>query len=135
MRTQSLISQHLPFPESPQCPYLMLPSWELQGGDQSPPLPIGVGPDWGLALGPYLILWPFLVSWSIPPMCLVGAWLSAESEHLSEREPGIPSGGKPPCLSPRSSTLIRLSHQSSGSRGLCGWNLTGASRNIAETSI
>ena len=73
----------------------MLPSWELQGGDQSPLLPIGVGPDWGLALGPHLILWPFLVSWSIPPMSPVGARPSGESEHWSKREPGIPSGGVP----------------------------------------
>ena len=77
----------------------MLPFWELQGGDQSPFVPVGVGPDWGLALGPYLILWPFLVSWSIPPMSPVGTRLSGESEHQSERDPGILSGGKPPCSS------------------------------------
>ena len=65
----------------------MLPSWELQGGDQSPLLPVGVGLDWGLAPGPYLILWLFLVSWSIPPMSPVRAWLSGESEHWSKREP------------------------------------------------
>ena len=73
----------------------MLPSWELQGGDQSPLLPIGVGPDWGLALGPYLILWPLLVSCPVPPKSLVGAQLSGESEHWSEREPGILLGGVP----------------------------------------
>ena len=77
----------------------MLPSWELQGGDQSPLLPIGVGPDWRLALGPYLILWPLLVGWSIPPMSPVGTRLSRELEHQCEREPGIPSGGMPPHLS------------------------------------
>ena len=68
-------------------PYLMLPFWELQGGDQSPFVPVGVGPDWGLALGPYLILWPFLVSWSIPPMSPLGALLSGESEHQSKENP------------------------------------------------
>ena len=52
----------LPFSQVPRSVYLMLPSWELQEGDQSPLLPVGVGPpDWGLALGPYLILCPFLV--------------------------------------------------------------------------
>ena len=86
-----------PFSQVPRSPYLMLPSWELQGGDQPPLLPTGVGvPDWGLAPGPYLILRPFLVSWSILPMNPVGAWPSRESEWRSEREPGIPSGGAPP---------------------------------------
>ena len=65
----------------------MLPFWELQGGDQSPFVTVGVGPDWGLALGPYLILWPFLVSWSIPPMSPLGALLSGESEHQSKENP------------------------------------------------
>ena len=72
-----------PFSRVPSSPYLILPSWEPQGGDQSSLLPVGVGPDWGLALRPYLILWPFLVSWSIPPMSPVRAWLSRESEHRS----------------------------------------------------
>ena len=53
-----------PFSWVPRSLYLMLPSWERQGDDQSPLLPSGVGPDWGLALGGDLILWPFLVSWS-----------------------------------------------------------------------
>ena len=112
----------------------MLPSWELQGGDQSPLLPVGVGPDWGLAPGPYLILWPFLVTWSIPPMSPVGAQPSGESEHWSKREPRIPSGGAPSCSSRGPFTPARLSHQYSGSRGQHGWNLAGASRNVAETS-
>ena len=68
---------HSPFPFLP----LMFPSWELQGGDQIRLLSVGVGPDWGLDPGPYLILWPFLVSWSVPPMSPVGAWPSGESEH------------------------------------------------------
>ena len=118
----------------PSSPYLMLPSWELQGGDQSPLLPVGVGPDWGLAPGPYLILWPFLVSWSIRPMSPVGAQPSGESEHWSKREPRIPSGGAPSCSSQGPFTPARLSRQSSGSRGQHGWNLAGASRNVAETS-
>ena len=119
-------------------PYLMLPSWELQGGDQSPLLPVGVVPAWGLAPGPYLILWPFLVCWSVPPMSPVRAWPSGESERLCKREPKIPSGGAPPCLSLHSIPLevasftpARPSHQSGS---WCGWNLTGASRNVAETS-
>ena len=110
----------------------MPPSWELQGGDQSPLLPVGVGLDWGLAPGPYL--WPFLVSWSIPPMNLVRARSSRKSEHQSEREPRILSGGTPPCLSQDSFTLAQLSHQSIDSGGWHGWNLTEASRNVAETS-
>ena len=112
----------------------MLPSWELQGGDQSPLLPVGVGPDWGLAPGPYLILWPFLVSWSVPPMRLVRARPSGESECWSEGEPRIPSAGTP-SRSPRGSFApARRSHQYGGSRGWRGWNLAGASRNVAETS-
>ena len=112
----------------------MLPSWELQGGDQSPLLPIGVGLDWGLTPGSYLILWPFLVSWSVPPMRLVRARPSGESECWSEGEPRIPSGGAPPHSSLRSFTPAQQSHQCGGSRGQHGWNLAGASRNVAETS-
>ena len=124
----------LPLPWVPRSPYLLLPSWELQGGDQSPLIPVGVGPDWGLAPGPYLILWPFLVSWSIRPMSPVGAQPSGESEHWSKREPRIPSGGAPSCSSQGPFTPARLSRQSSGSRGQHGWNLAGASTNIAETN-
>ena len=61
---------------SPRFPSLLLPSWELQEGNQSNRLG---GPDWGLAPGPYQILWPFLTSWSVPPMSPVRAWLSRES--------------------------------------------------------
>ena len=118
----------------PSSPYLMLPSWELQGGDQSPLLPVGVGPDWRLALGPYLILWPLLVGWSIPPKSLVRIQPCRELEHQCEREPGIPSGGTPPHSSRDSFAPAWPSHLSGGSRGWCGWNLAGASRNVAETS-
>ena len=122
------------FSQVPSSPYLMLPSWELQGDNQSPLLPVGVGPDWGLAPGPYLILWPFLVSWTIPPMSTVGPRLSGESEHQPERDPGMLSGGKRPCSSWSSFAPAQPSRQSNGSRGWHGWNLTGASRNVAETS-
>ena len=61
--------------------------------------------------------------------------------RLCKREPQIPSGGAPPCLSLHSIPLevasftpARPSHQSGSSRGWCGWNLTGVSRNVAETS-
>ena len=118
----------------PSSPYLMLPSAELQVGDQSYLLPVGVGPDWGLGPGPYLILQPFLVSWSVPPMSPVGIRLSIALEHWSEREPGIPSGGVPPCSSWGSFAPAWLSHLSSDSKGWCGWHLAGASRNVAETS-
>ena len=90
--------------------------------------------DWGLAPGPYPILWPFLVSWFVPPVSPVRAWLSRQSEHWSEREPRVPSGGAPPRLSWGFSAPAQLSHQSASSRGQHGWNLTGASRNVAETS-
>ena len=74
--------------------------WEVPPGRyQSPLLLTGVGPNWGLAPGPYLMLWPFLLGWSIPPMSPVRAQPSRESEHRSEREPRILSGGGPPCLS------------------------------------
>ena len=65
-----------PFLPSPQFSLSDAPFLGAQGGDQSPFLPVGVYPDWGLAPEPYLILWPFLVSWSIPPISLAGAWLS-----------------------------------------------------------
>ena len=124
----------LPFLLSPQFSLSDAPFLGAQGGDQSPFLPVGVCPDWGLAPEPYLILWPFLVSWSIPPMSLVGAWPSRGSEYQCEREPGIPSAGTP-SRSPRGSFApARWSHQYGGSRGWCGWNLAGASRNVAETS-
>ena len=93
----------------------MLPSWDLQGGDQSPLLPIRVGPDWALAAGPYLILWPFLVSWSIPPMSLDRAQPPGESEHWSEREPRMPSSGVPPRPFRGFSTPTQPSTQSGGS--------------------
>ena len=113
----------------PRSPYLMLPSWELQGDDQSPLPPVGVGfPDWGPAPGPYLILWPFLVSWSVPPMSLVRARPYRESECWSERKPRIPSGGMPPHLSWGSYALTKPSHQSGGSRGQHSWNFAEASR-------
>ena len=59
---------------------------------------------------------------------------SRESEHWSKREPGIPSGGAPSRSSQGSLAPARPSHQSGDSRGWHGWNLTGASRNVAETS-
>ena len=93
----------------------MLPSWDLQGGDQSPLLPIRVGPDWGLAAGPHLILRPSLVSWSIPPMSPDRAQPRGESERWSEREPRIPSGGVPPHPFRGSSTPTQPSTQSGGS--------------------
>ena len=96
--------------------YLMLPSWEPEGGDQSPLLPVGIGSDWGLAPGPYLILWSFLVSWSICPMSLAGARPSGQLESWSKRESGILLGGTPPCSSWSSSTPTWPSHQSGGSR-------------------
>ena len=95
----------------------MPPSWELQGGDQSPLLPVGVGPDWRLALGPYLILWPLLVGWSIPPKSLVRIQPCRELEHQCEREPGIPSGGTPPHSSRDSFAPAWPSLQSSWLKG------------------
>ena len=54
-------------------------------------------------------------------------------DRRSKREPRIPSGGVPR-LSRVSSPPTRQSHQSGGSRDWRGWNLAGASRNVAETS-
>ena len=116
------------FSQVPRSPYLILRSWELQGGDQSPLLPIGVGLDWGLTPGSYLILWPFLVSWSVPPMRLVRARPSGESECWSEGEPRIPSGGMLLHLSWGSCALTQPSYQSGGSRGQHSWNFAEASR-------
>ena len=113
------LSQYLLFP-SPQVSLSDAPFLGAQGGNQSPLLPIGIGSCLGQAPGPYLILWAFLVSWSVPLMSPVGAQLSRESVHWSERELGIPSGGAPPRSSLGSSALTGLSHQSGGSRGQRG---------------
>ena len=64
----------------------------------------------------------------------VGAQPSGELELKSKREHRILSGGMPPRLSRGSFAQARPRHQSSGSRGWHGWNLSGASRNVAETS-
>ena len=67
-------------------------------------------------------------------MSPVGARRSRESELKPKREHRIPSGGVPPRLSRGSFAPARPRHQSSGSRGWHGWNLSGASRNVAETN-
>ena len=67
-------------------------------------------------------------------MSPVGAQLSRVLEHWSTREPGILSGGMPPRSSSGSFTPAWQSPQSGGSRDRRGWNLGGASRNVAETS-
>ena len=92
-------------------------------------------PDWVLCPGvlPYYVA-VFLVSLSVPPISPNGARPSGELESWSEREPGKLSGGVPPYLSRSSSALAWSSHWSGSSRGQHGWNLTGASRNVAETS-
>ena len=131
--SREVISHNTSLLPGPQFSLSDVPFLGAQGGDQSPLLPVGVGPHWGLALELYLILWPFLVNWSVPPVSPFGAWPSGESEHGSKREPGIPSGGVPPPSSQGSFTPARLSHQSSDSRGRRGWTLAGASRNVVET--
>ena len=113
----------------------MLPSQELQGGDQSPLLCIGVGfPDCEPASGPHLILWPFLVSWPVPLISPVRAQLSWKWERWLEREPRISSGDAPLCSFWGSSALTWPSHQSDRSKGWHGWNLAGAYRNVSEIS-
>ena len=74
------------------------------------------------------------MSWPVPPMSMVRAWPFGESERRCERKPGIPSGGAPSHSSRGSFAPAWPSHQSGGSRGWRGWNLAGASRNVAETS-
>ena len=115
---------------SPQVSLSDAPFLGAQGGGQSLLLPTGVGSCLGPALGPYLILWPVLVSCYVLPMNSIRARPSRELE----RWPRIPSGGTPPCLSQGSSSLTQPSHQSCSSGGCHGWNLTEASRNVAETS-
>ena len=79
MHTQSLRGCHSTslFP-SPQVSLSDAPFLGAQGGDQSPFLPVGVCPDWGLALWPYLTLWPFLVS-------PVGVWPSGVRMLVQKR--------------------------------------------------
>ena len=120
-----------PFSQVPRFPQLLFPSRELHEGDESP----SWSRTWlGTVPGPHLILWPFLVGWSVPPMSSVGSQPSGESEYWSEREPGIPSGGRPPCSSQDFFVPTQPSHQCGNLRGQRGWNLAGASRNVAETS-
>ena len=117
MHSQSFRGYHNAFLTlSPQVSLSDAPFLGAQGGDQSPLPPTGVGSCLGIGLGPYLILWPFLVSWSVPPVSTVGARPSGESERRSKREPGIPSGGAPPPSSQGSFTPARPSHQSGASR-------------------
>ena len=112
----------------------MLPSWELQEGDQSPLLPVGVGPpEWGLALGPTLSC---THSWWLvcPPNEPDGDSAVQRVRMPVQKKTWSPSGGLPLRLSRGSSAPTQPGHQSSSSRGQCGWNLAGASRNVAETS-
>ena len=100
-------------------PFLAAPRrWSASSSTHWGKIWLGTGP------GPYLIRWPLLVSWSVPPMSPTGARLSRESEHQSERELGIPSGGTPPCLSRDSFAPARPRHQSSSSRGWHGWGIS-----------
>ena len=69
MHSQSFRGCHnaslLPSPQFSLCDASFLGA---QGGDQSLLLPVGVGPDWGPAPEPYLNLWLFLMSLSLPPV-------------------------------------------------------------------
>ena len=131
---KAVISHNASLLLSPGSPYLMLPPWECQGGDQSPLLPIGAGLNWRLALGPYLILWLLLVGWSIPPKSLVGIRLSRELEHQCGREPGIPSGGTPPHSSRDSFAPAWAQPAFWRLKGLVWLESCWTSRNVAETS-
>ena len=110
-----------PFPGAPR-------RWSVSSSTHWNRIWLGTGP------GPYLILWPFLMSWSVPPVSPAGARASGESEHQSEREPKIPSGGAPPRSSQGPFAPTWLSHQCGSLRGQHGWNFGGVSRNVAETS-
>ena len=119
---------------SPQISLTIAPFLGASGGDQSSSLPVGVGSAWGPAPGPYLILWPFLVSWSIPPMSQVGlSCLESQNTSLKEdleyrqmarllihlRVPSLQHG--------RATSLVA---QRAGMVGI----LLRTSRNVAETS-
>ena len=73
------------------------------------------------------------MSWSVPPMSPIGARLSRESEHQSERELGIPSGGTPTCLSRIPSLqpgqAISPAAQEAGMVGESHWSLQKCCRN------
>ena len=103
-----------------------------QGDAQSPLLPIGLGHDWGLDLGSYLVEESCLVSWSMLSMSPARAQPYGDSECQSKRESRKPPSLALPHLSLSSATLSQPSHWCSVSRGRCGWNLPGASRNVAE---
>ena len=87
---------------SPQVSLTVAPFLGAPRRYQSPLLPAGVGPDWGLALGPSVILWPFPVSWSVSPRSQVGACSESGNVGLKENlechqvahlllPPGVPS--------------------------------------------
>ena len=81
----------------------------------------------------YLVLWQFLVSWSFPPMSLVRARPSRVGMPVQNRTQDT--------IRWHTFSFVlgflhskQLSHQYGGSRDRLGWNLTGYSRNVAETS-
>ena len=76
---------------TPQVSLTDAPFLGASGGDQYLLLPIGLGSAWGLAPGPYLILWPFLVSWSIPQWVQSGlglpeSWNAGPKETLEHHQ-------------------------------------------------
>ena len=112
----------------------MPPFLGAQGGDQSPLLPAGVGSCVGT--GPGASPHPVASPGELVHPSSDGIWGAAVGRvrTLVRKRPRIPSGGVPPRPSRGSFTPAWPSHQSGCSRGLRGWKLAGASRNVAETS-
>ena len=103
-------------------PFLGAPRrWSVSSSTLWSRIWLGTGP------GPYLILWPFPVSWS---------------RDLAVHRVGTPVGKRTQNTVRWHASLFVLGflapaqpcHQCGGSRGWRGWNLTGASRSVAKTS-
>ena len=103
-------------------PFLGAPRrWSVSSSTRWSRIWLGTGP------GPYLILWPFLVSWSRGMgVQRVGTPVRKRIQNTVRWHASLFVLG---FLAP-----AQLSHQSGGSRGWCGWNFTGASRSVAKTS-
>ena len=112
----------------------MLPSWQLQEGDQPPLLPIGAGPDWELAPG---LTWDGGHSWWVG---LYLQWVrlglgcpESQNTSLKENSEYHQVAYLLVCLGFLHSSQAKPSVQQLKRLAWLG-NLAGASRNVAETS-
>ena len=94
-----------------------------------------VGSSWG-KVSPRALPYPVAIPGELAHPSNESSWGLAVQRvrTLVQKRTRIPSCGVTFCLSRDSFAPAWPSYQSGGSRGRCGWNLAGASRNVAETS-